>query len=170
MIMMPIWLSIETMKPECRPVVQSKENHGTTSATASAASHGHSRRSRAARPPRASAGAAARTGLRSCVAGAHQPARLDQQHEDQHQVGQQRADPGQGDRQHLGERRGRGDGDPQAASRSAKETSSTTAKVCTRPMTSEAMKQPASEPRPPNTTTTKTIGPMVIAIDGSVTR
>ena len=28
------------------------------------------------------------------------------------------------------------------------------------------MKQPASEPRPPNTTTTNTIGPMVKAIDG----
>ena len=30
------------------------------------------------------------------------------------------------------------------------------------------MKQPASEPRPPNTTTTKTIGPMVKAMAGSV--
>ena len=37
-------------------------------------------------------------------------------------------------------------------------------------MNSEAMKQPASEPSPPNTTTTKTIGPIVKAIEGSVTQ
>ncbi len=61
-------------------------------------------------------------------------------------------------------------GSPSRASRSANDTSSTTAKVCTRPMISEAMKQPASEPRPPNTTTTNTIGPIVMAMDGSVTR
>src|SRR5215211_3689889 len=58
---------------------------------------------------------------------------------------------------------------PNLASRSASETSNTTAKVWIRPIRIEAMKQPVSEPRPPNTTTTKTIGPMVKAMAGSVT-
>ena len=46
MIMIPIWLSIATTKPECRPVVQSKKNQGTTRAKTSVASHGHCRRRR----------------------------------------------------------------------------------------------------------------------------
>ncbi len=36
------------------------------------------------------------------------------------------------------------------------------------PIRIEAMKQPISEPSPPNTTTTKTIGPMPSAMPGSV--
>src|SRR3984893_15936151 len=58
---------------------------------------------------------------------------------------------------------------PNFASRSASDTSNTTAKVWISPIRIEAMKQPVSEPRPPNATTTKTIGPMVKAIAGSVT-
>src|SRR6185503_6080014 len=58
---------------------------------------------------------------------------------------------------------------PNFANRSASETSNTTAKVWISPIRIEAMKQPVSEPSPPNTTTTKTIGPMVKAIAGSVT-
>src|SRR5262249_5641379 len=50
---------------------------------------------------------------------------------------------------------------PNFARRSANETSNTTAKVWIRPIRIEAMKHPVSEPRPPNTTTTKTIGPIV---------
>src|SRR5215467_244481 len=59
---------------------------------------------------------------------------------------------------------------PTAARASAREYSSTTAKVCTKPMIRDAMKQPASDPSPPKTTTTNTMGPIVKAIDGSVTR
>src|SRR5215475_6300771 len=58
---------------------------------------------------------------------------------------------------------------PNFARRSASDTSNTTAKVWISPIRIEAMKQPVSEPRPPNTTTTKTIGPMVKAMAGSVT-
>src|SRR5882757_7602075 len=58
---------------------------------------------------------------------------------------------------------------PNLANRSASETSNTTAKVWISPIRIEAMKQPVSEPSPPNTTTTNTIGPMVKAIAGSVT-
>src|SRR5882757_3785212 len=58
---------------------------------------------------------------------------------------------------------------PNLAKRSASETSNTTAKVWIKPIRIEAMKQPVSEPRPPNTTTTNTIGPIVKAIAGSVT-
>ena len=38
------------------------------------------------------------------------------------------------------------------------------------PIRIEAMKQPASEPRPPNTTTTNTIGPIASAMPDSVVR
>src|SRR5215207_352570 len=55
---------------------------------------------------------------------------------------------------------------PNFARRSASETSNTTAKVWINPIRIEAMKQPLSEPSPPNTTTTKTIGPMVKAMAG----
>src|SRR6185295_6211462 len=58
---------------------------------------------------------------------------------------------------------------PNLARRSASDTSNTTAKVWINPIRIEAMKQPVSEPSPPNTTTTKTIGPIVKAIAGSVT-
>ena len=44
--------------------------------------------------------------------------------------------------------------------------------VCFAPVLpmSEAMKHPGSEPSPPNTTTTNTIGPIAKAMAGSVTR
>src|SRR5271157_2202240 len=42
---------------------------------------------------------------------------------------------------------------------SAKEKFIATAKVCTRPISSEATKAPVSEPRPPTTMTTNRIGP-----------
>src|SRR4030095_8994424 len=58
---------------------------------------------------------------------------------------------------------------PNFANRTASHTSDTTAKVWISPIRIEAMKQPVSEPSPPNTTTTKTIGPIVKAIAGSVT-
>ena len=59
-----------------------------------------------------------------------------------------------------------------AHSRSAAESGTTTEKVCTSPTISEAMKQPSSEPRPPNTTTTttKTIGPIESAMPDSVVK
>jgi len=43
------------------------------------------------------------------------------------------------------------------------------ANVCIRPISSDAMNAPASEPMPPTTTTTKMIAPTSAAIDGSVT-
>src|SRR6266702_1948262 len=58
---------------------------------------------------------------------------------------------------------------PNLARKSASDTSNTTAKVWISPIRMEAMKQPLSEPNPPNTTTTNTIGPIVKAIAGSVT-
>src|SRR3954447_26222220 len=58
---------------------------------------------------------------------------------------------------------------PNFASRSASDTSNTTAKVWISPIRIEAMKQPESEPSPPNTTTTNTIGPRVKPRPGSVT-
>src|ERR1043165_6705942 len=48
---------------------------------------------------------------------------------------------------------------PNLARRSANDTSNTTANVWISPIRIEAMKQPVSEPSPPNTTTTNTIGP-----------
>ncbi|KDR43171.1 hypothetical protein BG61_02610 [Caballeronia glathei] len=45
-----------------------------------------------------------------------------------------------------------------------------TANVCTQPIRSEAASAPPSEPSPPITTTTNTIGPIASAIDGSITK
>ncbi|GLR93590.1 hypothetical protein ACVIU7_000227 [Bradyrhizobium liaoningense] len=51
----------------------------------------------------------------------------------------------------------------------ASEPFNATAKVCTRPMTSEATKAPGKEPRPPNTMTTNRIGPSAAAMSDCVT-
>ena len=59
---------------------------------------------------------------------------------------------------------------PSGLSRSANDHSITTEKVCTMPIRIEAMKQPASEPRPPKITTTNTIGPIASAMLDSVVR
>ena len=48
---------------------------------------------------------------------------------------------------------------PNVANRSASEPSTETAKVCTRPISSEATNAPDSEPSPPTTMTTNKIGP-----------
>jgi len=51
MIIIPIWLSMATTKPECRPVAQSKNSHGTTSATMGIAIQSQWRRARPKTPP-----------------------------------------------------------------------------------------------------------------------
>src|SRR6201996_6109764 len=61
-----------------------------------------------------------------------------------------------------------GNDTPSGFSRSSSETLITTAKVMIMPIRIEAKKHPISEPRPPNTTTTNTIGPIESAMPGSV--
>ena len=58
---------------------------------------------------------------------------------------------------------------PRLPSSPAIEASIVTAKVCSTPIRSEAMKAPTSDPMPPTTATTNTIDPTAAAIDGSVT-
>src|ERR1700733_1440436 len=59
---------------------------------------------------------------------------------------------------------------PNGLARSANDQSATTENVCTMPIRIEAMKQPASDPRPPKITTTNTIGPIASAMPDSVVK
>ena len=108
---------------------------------------------------------------RSCLARAHQPARAEQQDQDQQRVRHQRTDARDRDGEDLAQqvigaralcRTG--------LTRSANDQSITTEKVCTMPIRIEAMKQPASDPRPPKITTTNTIGPIASAMPDSVVK
>ena len=81
------------------------------------------------------------------VARPQEAAGLHEEDENQHEVRQERAHAGQGNGQELGEGRGGGHVEAEPGQHiGPTEMSSTTAKVCTRPMISEAMKQPAREP------------------------
>src|SRR4051812_28601520 len=59
---------------------------------------------------------------------------------------------------------------PSCEKRPARLQSSDTEKVCMQPMRSDATNAPASEPIPPTTTMTKTMGPTSAAMPGSVTK
>ena len=68
MIIIPIWLSMATTKPECRPVVQSKNSHGTTSATMGIAIQSQWRRARPKMLTTAAVGAVASAPAFTCRA------------------------------------------------------------------------------------------------------
>ncbi len=59
---------------------------------------------------------------------------------------------------------------PSQPNRSLNVASTEIANVCIMPIKSDAMNAPAKLPIPPTTTTTNTMGPIVNAIEGSVTR